>query len=214
MPGPGVQPVVIRRLGVILLYVGQLKANDQILIDGLGSVEVDGHDLVPYLQRQERPASRGHRARLVVDRAARPGALVAQQFEPVGHDGAQGDDVPLLFDPAGENFGNGAQLLQFETLGVSRSLKKDMTCSFYTGGKDKYPVAGQAKGLEKLLKPDAWNKIRLEAKGDTFTVWLNGEQVTQYTDAKYAAAGPIGLQIHPGLTMKVEFRNVRIQGLP
>ena len=73
-------------------------------------------------------------------------------------------------------------------IGVSRSLKKDMTCSFYTGGKDKYPVAGQAKGLEKLLKPDAWNKIRLEAKGDTFTVWLNGEQVTRYTDAKYAAA--------------------------
>ncbi len=99
-------------------------------------------------------------------------------------------------------------------IGVSRSLKKDMTCSFYTGGKDKYPVAGQAKGLEKLLKPGAWNKIRLEAKGDTFTVWLNGEQVTQYTDAKYAAPGPIGLQIHPGLAMKVEFRNVRIQSLP
>lgn len=100
--------------------------------------------------------------------------------------------------------------LQF---GVSRSLKKDMTCSFYTGGAEKYPVAGQAKNLEKLLKADAWNKFRLEAKGDTFTVWLNGEQVSRYTDAKYAQPGPIGLQIHPGVAMRVEFRNLRIQVL-
>jgi hypothetical protein len=100
--------------------------------------------------------------------------------------------------------------LQF---GVSRSLKKDMTCSFYTGGAEKYPVAGQAKNLEKLLKADAWNKFRLEAKGDTFTVWLNGERVSKYTDAKYAQPGPIGLQVHPGLAMKVEFRNLRVQAL-
>jgi hypothetical protein len=98
-------------------------------------------------------------------------------------------------------------------IGVSRSLKKDMTCSFYTGGKDKYPAAGQARNLDKLLKPGAWNTIRLRAKGDTFTVWLNGEQVASYTEAKYAEAAPIGLQIHPGLKMKIEFRNVRIKSL-
>ncbi len=98
-------------------------------------------------------------------------------------------------------------------MGISRSLKKDMTCSFYTGGKDKYPEAGQGKNIEKLLKEGAWNKYRLEAKGDTFTVWLNGEQVAKYTDAKYAGPGPIGLQIHPGLAMKVEFRNIRAKTL-
>ncbi len=98
-------------------------------------------------------------------------------------------------------------------MGISRSLKKDMTCSFYTGGKDKYPEAGQAKNIGKSLKEGAWNKYRLEAKGDTFTVWLNGEQVAKYTDTKYASPGPIGLQIHPGLAMKVEFRNIRAQAL-
>lgn len=95
-------------------------------------------------------------------------------------------------------------------IGVSRSLKRDMTGSFYVGS---YPEQGQAKRAAELLKPDDWNRIRLEARGDTFTVWLNGEQVVRYTDATYAAAGPIGLQIHGGLQMKVEFRDLRAAAL-
>jgi hypothetical protein len=98
-------------------------------------------------------------------------------------------------------------------IGVSRSLKRDLTCSFYTGGTEKYPEAGQAKELEKNLKPGDWNKIRLQAKGTTFTVWLNGAKVSEYTNAKYAGAAPIGLQIHPGLKMKVEFKNIKLQQL-
>ena len=61
--------------------------------------------------------------------------------------------------------------------------------------------------------PDEWNTIRVEARGDTFTVWLNGEQVSQYTDPKYSQAAPIGLQINPGLSMTVEFRNLRARAL-
>jgi hypothetical protein len=98
-------------------------------------------------------------------------------------------------------------------MGVSRSLKRDLTASFYTGGTEKYPEAGQAKNLEKHFKPGDWNHYRLEAKGDTFTVWLNGVPVVKYTNAKYAGAAPIGLQIHPGLAMKVEFRNLRAKAL-
>jgi hypothetical protein len=98
-------------------------------------------------------------------------------------------------------------------IGVSRSLKKDMTCSFYTNGQEKYPEAGQAKNLDKYLKPGDWNRIRLQAKGDTFIVWLNGEKVVEYTDARFPNAYPIGLQIHPGLKMKVEFRNIRVKDL-
>lgn len=100
--------------------------------------------------------------------------------------------------------------LQF---GVSRSLKKDMTCSFYTGGQEKYPVAGQAKDLEKVLKAGDWNRVRLEAKGDAFTVWLNGQKVTEYKTSAYPGAAPLGLQVHPGLKMKVEFRNIQLKSL-
>jgi len=95
-------------------------------------------------------------------------------------------------------------------LGVSRSLKRDMTCSFYTG---RYPEEGRAGRAGDLLRPGDWNHIRVEARGDTFTVWLNGEQVSRYTDPTYAAAGPIGLQIHAGLAMKVEFRAIRVAAL-
>ena len=95
-------------------------------------------------------------------------------------------------------------------IGVSRSLKKDMTGSFYNG---KYPDEAQAKDAAKLLKADDWNKFKLVARGDTFTVWINGTRASQYKDAKYAAPAPIGLQIHAGLAMKVEFRSVRIRPL-
>lgn len=98
-------------------------------------------------------------------------------------------------------------------IGISRSLKKDMTCSFYTNGKEKYPEAGQAKDLQKYLKPGDWNKIRLEARGDTFIAWLNGAKVVEYTDTRYPEPFAIGLQIHPGLKMKIEFRNIRLKDL-
>jgi len=95
-------------------------------------------------------------------------------------------------------------------IGVSRSLKKDMTCAFYVG---KYPEAGWAPKVATLWKNNDWNKIRFQAKGDTYTVWLNGEQVSNYVDADYPKAAPIGLQIHPGVEMKVEYRNIRIAEL-
>lgn len=95
-------------------------------------------------------------------------------------------------------------------IGVSRSLKRDMTCSFYVGG---YPEEAQAKRAGELLRPGDWNRIRIHAEGDTFTVWLNGEEVSRYTTPKPSAPGPIGLQIHGGLEMKVEFRNLRALAL-
>ena len=102
--------------------------------------------------------------------------------------------------------------------GISRSLKRDMSGAFYLAKhpinpKVGYPEAGHTKGFDKLFKKDDWNKFRIEAKGDTFTVSLNGEQISQYTDARYSGGAPIGLQVHPGLKMKVEFRNIRAKRL-
>ncbi|MFM7108697.1 MAG: DUF1080 domain-containing protein [Planctomycetaceae bacterium] len=98
-------------------------------------------------------------------------------------------------------------------IGVSRSLKRDMTCSFYVG-KAGYPEEARAPRAAELLKPDDWNRIRIEARGDTFTVWLNGERVSGYTTAAHREPGPIGLQVHAGVAMKVEFRDVRADELP
>jgi hypothetical protein len=95
-------------------------------------------------------------------------------------------------------------------IGTSRKLKKDMTCSFYTGT---YPEEARAPKAAALLKPGEWNRIRVEAKGDTFTVWLNDQQVSQYTSDKYREPAAIGLQIHSDLEMKVEFRDLRTKAL-
>jgi len=101
-------------------------------------------------------------------------------------------------------------------IGVSRSLKKDMTGAFYCtipGSKPVkagYPEAGWAPKVATLWKSGEWNKIRFQAKGDTYTVSINGEQVSRYVDAAYPQAGPIGLQVHGGVKMKVEFRNIAI----
>lgn len=99
-------------------------------------------------------------------------------------------------------------------LGVSGSLRVDMTGSFYTGGKPAYPEAGQAKEAKKLMKPEGeWNTFRIQAKGDTFTCWINGVKASEYTDPKFSGAAPLGLQIHPNVAMKCEYRNVRIAEL-
>jgi hypothetical protein len=96
-------------------------------------------------------------------------------------------------------------------IGTSRSLKKDMTCSFYAHRG--YPEPGQAKGVAKLLKEGDWNLIRFQAVGSKYTVWLNGQKVVEYDDPAFPDPAPIGLQIHPGLKMKVEFRNIKAKAL-
>ena len=95
-------------------------------------------------------------------------------------------------------------------IGVSRSLKRDMTGCFYLGS---YPEAGQARERAKLIKPGDWNHFKIRAQGDTFTVWINGTLAVSYQNPKFAAPGPLGLQIHPGLAMKVEFRHLSIREL-
>src|SRR6476646_4463773 len=88
-------------------------------------------------------------------------------------------------------------------LGVSGSLRVDMSGSFYTGGKPAYPEAGQAKEAKKLMKPEGqWNTFRIQAKGNTFTCWINGTKASEYTDAKFSGAGPLGFHIHPGVVIR------------
>ncbi len=108
---------------------------------------------------------------------------------------------------------DGRRQLQLQ-MGVSRSLKEDRTGSFYVGGQEKYPEAGRARELEQCFRPGQWNRFRLEARGDTFRVWINDRLVVPgYVNTNFPVAGPIGLQIHPGLDMQVEFRNLRVRRL-
>jgi hypothetical protein len=92
-------------------------------------------------------------------------------------------------------------------IGISGSLKRDMTGAPYISGKG-YPVEGV--GVAALLKPDDWNTMRIQAVGNVYTVTLNGKQILEYPSLTAAEKGPLGLQVHPNRDMKIEFRNILI----
>nr|WKN38939.1 DUF1080 domain-containing protein [Tunicatimonas sp. TK19036] len=90
-------------------------------------------------------------------------------------------------------------------IGESGSLKRDMTASPYIPGKG-YPV--EAEGVKDLLKMDDWNTMKVRAEGSKYTVWLNGQEVMNYTSEDAPEEGPIGLQLHPGRDMTIDYRNI------
>jgi len=102
---------------------------------------------------------------------------------------------------------NGKEQIQ---IGISGSLKRDMTASPYISGKG-YPV--EAKGVKELLKLDDWNEMTIVAKGKNYTVWLNGINVMTYTSDSAIEKGPVGIQLHGNRDMSIDYRNIRLAEL-
>lgn len=71
-------------------------------------------------------------------------------------------------------------------MGISGSLKRDMTGSPYIVGKG-YPV--EAEGVAEILKPNEWNTIKIKAIDNVYTVWLNGKEVVTYTSENVPKRG-------------------------
>ena len=95
-------------------------------------------------------------------------------------------------------------------IGISGSLKRDMTCSPYIPGKG-YPV--EAKNIKKLLKAKDWNTMRIRAVGKKYTVWLQGEEVMNYESSSAIEEGPIGIQLHGNRNMGIDYRNIKLAEL-
>ena len=93
-------------------------------------------------------------------------------------------------------------------IGISGSLKRDMTCSPYIPGKG-YPV--EAKGIAKLLKAKDWNRMKIRAIGPKYTVWLQGKEVMNYESKSAKKVGPIGIQLHGNKNMSIDFRNLLLK---
>ena len=67
---------------------------------------------------------------------------------------------------------------------------------------------------ENILKEGDWNTMRIKVVGDKITTWLNGEVMTDMTDAKIGQGkGRILLQIHSGGGIKVRWRNFNLTEL-
>ncbi|NNE91032.1 MAG: DUF1080 domain-containing protein [Verrucomicrobiales bacterium] len=96
-------------------------------------------------------------------------------------------------------------------IGISGSLKRDMTGSPYIPGKG-YPV--EAEGVKELLKLKDWNTMKVQAIGKEYTVWLNGKKVMTYESDSAIEEGPIGFQLHGNRDMSVTYRNIKLAELP
>lgn len=96
-------------------------------------------------------------------------------------------------------------------IGISGSLKRDMTCSPYIPGKG-YPV--EAKNIKKLLKPKGWNTMKIQAVGKQYTVWLQGEKVMTYKSDSAIEEGPVGIQLHGNRVMAIDYRKIKLAKLP
>ena len=95
-------------------------------------------------------------------------------------------------------------------IGISGSLKRDMTASPYISGKG-YPV--EATGVKELLKSDDWNEMTIVAKGKGYAVWLNGRHVMSYESETAVPKGPVGIQLHGNRDMTIDYRNIRLAEL-
>lgn len=67
---------------------------------------------------------------------------------------------------------------------------------------------------EKFLKAGEWNELKIEAKGDKVTTWLNGHQMIHLEDEKIGQGkGFIALQIHDGGGIKVRWKDLKVREL-
>lgn len=125
-----------------------------------------------------------------------------------------GDFVMTLEFKMGEGTVDSGVMLRSDhdqiQIGESGSLKRDMTASPYIPGSG-YPV--EADGVAELLKSKDWNSMTIVAVASNYTVWLNGKFVMNYASQTATERGPIGLQLHPGRDMAIDFRNIRIASL-
>lgn len=73
---------------------------------------------------------------------------------------------------------------------------------------------GSSDALKEKIKQEDWNEIRLVIQGNRLKHYVNGVLMSDVTDQdpiNSKAEGLIGLQVHVGPAMKVEYRNIQLK---
>ena len=68
--------------------------------------------------------------------------------------------------------------------------------------------------LKQLVKPNDWNAVHLIIKDNTMQHYINGvlfSKVTDLDEVNRSTKGYIGVQVHVGPPMKIEYRNIRLK---
>ena len=75
---------------------------------------------------------------------------------------------------------------------------------------------GDADQLATAITDD-WNTVHISARGNTLVHMLNGRLMSMVIDddaPNRPVDGLIGVQVHVGPPMKVEYRNIRLKNWP
>jgi hypothetical protein len=75
---------------------------------------------------------------------------------------------------------------------------------------------GDKDSLQARIKTADWNEIHLVVKGNRLQHFVNGVLMSDVTDndtANRKTSGLLGVQVHVGPPMKVEYRNIRLKEL-
>ncbi|QEC54141.1 uncharacterized protein DUF1080 [Anseongella ginsenosidimutans] len=75
---------------------------------------------------------------------------------------------------------------------------------------------GTSDSLKEHVKLGDWNEIRIVASGNHLQHYVNGVLMSDVTDndtVNGKASGYLGVQVHVGPPMKVEYRNIRLKEL-
>jgi hypothetical protein len=80
-----------------------------------------------------------------------------------------------------------------------------------TGGKTPMGSLGDDSALKALLKPGDWNSLHIIARGNLIIQLVNGRVMSALVDEDEQGRvleGLLGLQIHSGPPMRIEFKNL------
>ena len=76
---------------------------------------------------------------------------------------------------------------------------------------------GDRAELQKKVVKDGWNQVHIFARGNLLQHFTNGVLMSEVRDEdpqNRRLAGLLGVQVHVGPPMKIEFRNIRLKALP
>ncbi len=98
-------------------------------------------------------------------------------------------------------------------IGISGSLKKDMTACIYAPADKRGGYPGKTDLVSKINQVGQWNQLRIVLKGKRIQTFLNDQAMVDYESVNIRQSGPIGLQLHGGRQMKVLFQDIEIKEL-
>lgn len=75
-------------------------------------------------------------------------------------------------------------------------------------------VLGDRAELQKKVRKEDWNEVHIVARGNLLQHFTNGVLMSEVRDEdseKRSMKGLLGVQVHTGPPMKIEFRNIRLK---